>query len=313
MSKQIMFGQKAMNEIMEGINIFANTVGVTLGPKGRCVIYDKEQAVPTITKDGVTVAKEVELEGFQELGCSLIREVSSKTSDTVGDGTTTAIIIAQKMMLEGQKLVAAGHNPLTIKQGMDRAVSSVVAHLESHKKHITEPSEIAEIATISSNGDKTIGDIIAEAIDQIGQDGVITVEESQTIDTYLKIIEGVKINQGYLSHQFLTDDIDIKLQNPYVLVTDKRIQSLREIESILNEIGETDRPLFVFCEDMVSEALQTLIFNNNNGTLLSCAVKAPSVGEKRSSIIEDVAILTGATFVTEKTGISLSELFNFGW
>jgi len=308
-AKEIKFSQDALSQISEGIDLFAKTVGVTLGPKGRHVIYDKSFATPTVTKDGVTVAKEIELEDkFQDLGCRLIREVASKSSDTTGDGTTTATILAQFIVKEGIKLVVAGHDPNMIRAGMRRAVDLVVKDLREKTKQVKDPKDIYQVALISSNGDEEIGGMIAEALDKIGQDGVITVEESQSIDSSLKIIEGIKIDQGYLSSDFLKDDVKVELEKPYILVTDQKISSLHTMANVLNEVAETDRPLLIVADDVVKEALQTLILNHRKEILVSCAIKGPGVGDKKRDVISDIAIMTGATFATKDLGIALPNL-----
>jgi chaperonin GroEL len=307
--KEIKFGQDAMNSILHGSELFSKTVGITLGPNGRNVLYDKSFVCPTVTKDGVTVAKEIDLENhFENIGCQLIKEAASKSSDVTGDGTTTTTILAYEILKEGNKLIAAGHNPIDIVSGIKKATSSVIDFLHAHKKFVCDKQEIEHIGFISSNGDREIGNMIAEAIDMIGQDGVITVEESQSIESSLNVIEGVKIESGYISTDFLGDEISIEFENPYILTVDKKISTFRDMADILNQIIEEDRPLLVICENIISEALTTLIMNNKNNVLKSCAVRAPSVGEKQRDIIKDISIITGGSFISDELGMSLKTI-----
>lgn len=306
--KEIKFSSEARQEIFDGIDLFAKTVGVTLGPRGRNVIYDKSFAVPTVTKDGVTVAKEIDLEGFQDLGCRLVREAAAKTSDTTGDGTTTATVLTRAILKEGIRLVAAGHDPKMIKSGIDQATEYLVEYLMEKSKTVKTADEIYKIAKISSNGDEEIAAMIAEALDKVGQDGVITVEESQSISSYLDVIEGIKIDAGYMSPAFLKTEVNVVLEHPYVLVTDQKIQTFKAMESLLNQIIEEGQSLLVVCDDATQEALSTLIFNNSSEILTSCAIRGPGVGEKKADVIKDIAILTGATPVSRELGLSLSDL-----
>jgi chaperonin GroEL len=306
MAKDITFN---LDSIVKGMALFSKTVGTTLGPKGRNVIYDRGEA-PTVTKDGVTVAKEIELsDPLQNLGCSLLRVGAAKTSDTAGDGTTTATVLGYEMVREGYKLVCAGHNPVALKSGMDKAVAQIKTWLKGKRKIVKEPREVAQIATLSSNGDTQIGTLIADAMDMIGQDGVISVEESQSVETYMKIIEGLKIDAGYISPEFLRDgETRVELQNALILCTDIKIHSLHDVEDVLNQAIMAKRPILFVCDSFVDDALKTFTFNHKKKILEGCALRVPGVGDKKREVIRDIAIATGSQFITRDLGLSLKEV-----
>ena len=307
-AKEIHFSTTARQDISRGVNILANAVKVTLGPKGRNVIINKSFGSPTITKDGVTVAKEIELENkFENMGAQMVKEVASKTSDKAGDGTTTATVLAQAIYNEGIKLVAAGHNPMEIKRGVDFAVIKVVEELKKMSKPTKGKSDIAQVGTISANGDKEIGDIIAEAMDKVGKEGVITVEEAKAMDTTLDIVEGMQFDRGYLSPYFVTDAdrMEANLEDPYILIHEKKISNMKDMLPLLEQIAKGGKPLLIIAEEVDGEALATLVVNKLRGTLHVCAVKAPGFGDRRKAMLEDIAVLTGGKMIAEDLGLKL--------
>src|SRR5512147_181879 len=307
-AKEIIFDQKARDAILKGVNTLADAVKVTLGPKGRNVVIEKSFGSPTITKDGVTVAKEIELENkFENMGAQMVKEVASKTSDVAGDGTTTATVLAQAIYREGSKLVAAGHNPMDIKRGIDKAVESVVAELKKLSKPTKDHKEIAQVGIISANGDESIGNTIAEAMDKVGKEGVITVEEAKGLETTLEVVEGMQFDRGYLSPYFVTDPerMEVVLDDPYLLINEKKISNMKDLLPILEQIAKTGRPFIMIAEDVEGEALATLVVNKIRGTLQCVAVKAPGFGDRRKAMLEDIAILTGGKVIAEELGIKL--------
>jgi len=307
-AKELKYDVKAREAIMRGVDTLANAVKVTLGPKGRNVIIDKTFGSPTITKDGVTVAKEIELEDkFENMGAQMVKEVASKTSDVAGDGTTTATILAQAIYREGSKLVAAGHNPMAIKRGIDKAVETVVAELKKISKATKDQKEIAQVGTISANNDATIGNIIAEAMNKVGKEGVITVEEAKSMETTLEVVEGMQFDRGYLSPYFVTDPekMTVNLENPLILIHEKKISSMKDMLPVLEQVAKMGRPLLIVAEDVEGEALATLVVNKLRGTLSAAAVKAPGFGDRRKAMLEDIAILTGGTVLSDDLGIKL--------
>ncbi len=308
MSKELLFNESARSSILRGVNVLANAVKVTLGPKGRNVVIEKSFGAPLITKDGVTVAKEIELENkFENMGAQMVKEVASKTNDDAGDGTTTATVLAQAIFREGSKIVTAGHNPMMIKKGIDKAVEAIVAELKKMAKPVKENSEIAQVGSISSNNDKVIGDLIAEAMKKVGNEGVITVEESKTAETELDVVEGMQFDRGYLSPYFITnaERMEAVLEDAYVLVYDKKISSMKDMVGLLEAVAKQGKPLLIISEEVEGEALATLVVNKLRGTLHVCAVKAPGFGDRRKSMLEDIAILTGAEVVSEELGNKL--------
>jgi len=310
-AKDIRYSEKARESILAGVNALANAVKVTLGPKGRNVIIEKSFGSPVITKDGVTVAKEIELEDkFANMGAQMVKEVASKTSDVAGDGTTTATILAQAIYAEGSKLVAAGINPMALKRGIDKAVESVVDKLRTISKPTKDQKEIAQVGTISANNDPTIGNIIAEAMDKVGKEGVITVEEAKSMETSLDVVEGMQFERGYLSPYFVTDPekMECALEDPYILIHEKKISNMKDLLPILEQIAKMGRPLMIIAEDVDGEALATLVVNKLRGTLQACAVKAPGFGDRRKAMLEDIAILTGGTMIAEDLGIKLENI-----
>jgi len=309
--KQLKYDAKAREAILAGVEKLSRAVKVTLGPAGRNVILDKKWGSPTITKDGVTVAKEIELvDPFENMGAQLVREVASKTSDTAGDGTTTATLLAETIYRLGLKNVTAGANPMQIKRGIDKAVELVVADIAKQSKKVKEHNEIAQVATISANGDKTIGEIIADAMDKVGKDGTITVEEAKTIETTLDVVEGMQFDRGYISPYFVTnaETMECVLEDAYILIHEKKISSLQDLLPLLQNIAKTGKPLLVIAEDVEGEALATLVVNKLRGTLQCCAVKAPGYGDRRKAMLEDIAILTGGKCLTEDLGIKLENV-----
>jgi chaperonin GroEL len=311
MAKELKFDQDARNAILEGVNILANVVKVTLGPKGRNVVLEKSFGSPVITKDGVTVAKEIELEDhFQNMGAKMVKEVASKTSDTAGDGTTTATLLAQAIYREGYKVVAAGANPMDVKRGIDQAVEEVVKELKKLSKPVKEQKEISQVGTVSANNDRTIGDIIAEAMNKVGKEGVITVEEAKGMETTLEIVEGMQFDRGYISPYFVTDPekMEAVLEDPYILLFEKKISNMKELLPILEQVAKTGTPLLIIAEDLEGEALATLVVNKLRGTLKCAAVKAPGFGDRRKAMLEDIAILTGGTAIFEDVGIKLEKM-----
>jgi chaperonin GroEL len=310
MAKQITLGEQSRAAILRGVNKLADTVKITLGPKGRNVVLDKKFGSPTITKDGVTVAKEIELkDAMENMGAQMVREVASRTSDIAGDGTTTATVLAQAIFREGVKTVAAGANPMALKRGIDKAVERATREIKKTSKPVTEDM-IAQVGTISANGDETIGKLIAEAMQKVGKDGVITVEESKTIETALEVVEGMQFDRGYLSPYFITDaaTMEAVLENPVVLLSEKKISAMRDMLPILEEVAKLGRPILIIAEDVEGEALATLVVNKLRGTLNVAAVKAPGFGDRRKAMLEDIAVLTGGKVISEELGIKLENV-----
>ncbi len=309
--KQILFSDEARRAIQRGVDQLANAVKVTLGPKGRNVVIDKKFGSPTITKDGVTVAKEIELEdNYENMGAQMVKEVAEKTSGAAGDGTTTATILAQAIYREGLKNVTAGANPMALKRGIDKAVIAVVEELGKFSKPIKDKKEIAQVATLAANSDQTIGDQLAEAMDKVGKDGVITVEESKTVATSLDIVEGMQFDQGYLSPYFVTDTerMEAILEDPYILIHEKKISAMKDLLPLLESIAKSGKPLLIIAEEIEGEALATLVVNKIRGTLSTCAVKAPGYGDRRKAMLEDIAVITGGKAITEDLGIKLENV-----
>ncbi len=310
-AKEIHFTNDARAEILRGVDTLSNAVKVTMGPRGRNVVLEKSWGSPVITKDGVTVAKEIELEDkFENMGAQMVKEVASKTSDVAGDGTTTATVLAQAIYREGVKLVTAGVNPMDLKRGIDKAVVTVVAALEDLSQPTQAQKEIAQVGTISANGDTTIGDIIAEAMEKVGKAGVITVEEAKSLDTSLEVVEGMQFDRGYLSPYFVTDPerMEVVLENPHILIHEKKLSNMKDLLPVLEQVAKTGQPLMLIAEDIDGEALATLVVNKIRGTLNVCAVKAPGFGDRRKAMLEDLAILTGGRAVMEDLGIKLEQL-----
>ena len=310
-AKQMMYDMEARQKILAGIAKLSKAVSSTLGPCGRNVILDKKFGSPTITKDGVTVAKEIELPcPFENMGAQMVREVASKTSDIAGDGTTTATLLAEAIYREGLKNVTAGANPMAIKRGIDKATKAVVEAIAKQSKRVKDPSEIAQVATISANGEAEIGAIISEAMDKVGKDGTITVEEAKTLETTLDVVEGMQFDKGYLSPYFVTnaEEMECALENPYILIFEKKISSLNDMLPLLQGVAKTGKPLMIIAEDVEGEALATLVVNKLRGTLQVCAVKAPGFGDRRKSMLEDIAILTGGKMISEDLGIKLENV-----
>jgi chaperonin GroEL len=308
MAKDIVFDVRAREAILRGVNILADAVKVTLGPKGRNVVIEKSFGSPTITKDGVTVAKEIELENkFENMGAQMVKEVASKTSDVAGDGTTTATVLAQAIYREGAKLVAAGHNPMDIKRGIDKAVSAITAELKNLAKPTKDKKEIAQVGTISANGDTTIGNIIADAMEKVGKEGVITVEEARGLETTLEVVEGMQFDRGYLSPYFVTDPerMEVVLNDPYILIHEKKISNMKDLLPVLEQVARSGKPLLIIAEEVEGEALATLVLNKIRGTLNVCAVKAPGFGDRRKAMLEDIAVLTGGQLLSEELGLKL--------
>jgi chaperonin GroEL len=310
MAKQIVYGEQSRQAILRGVNQLADAVKVTLGPKGRNVVLDKKFGSPTITKDGVTVAKEIDLKDpLENMGAQMVREVASKTSDTAGDGTTTATVLAQAIYREGAKNVVAGANPMELKRGIERAVEVIVAGIKKQSRQV-KGNMIAQVGTISANSDSTIGTIIAEAMEKVGKDGVITVEEAKTLETSLEVVEGMQFDRGYLSPYFVTDPerMEVVLENPVVLIHEKKISSMKDLLPVLEQVARMGRPLLIIAEDVEGEALATLVVNKLRGTLQAAAVKAPGFGDRRKAMLEDIAILTGGRAITEDLGIKLENI-----
>ncbi|MGD9505510.1 MAG: chaperonin GroEL [Syntrophobacteraceae bacterium] len=308
MAKQLVYDVKAREALLTGINTLADAVKVTLGPKGRNVVIEKSFGGPNVTKDGVTVAKEVELEGkFENMGAQMVREVASKTSDVAGDGTTTATILAQAIYFEGSKLVAAGANPMALKRGIEKSVQAVIEELKKISKPTKDQKEIAQVGTISANNDATIGNIIAEAMNKVGKEGVITVEEAKGMETTLEVVEGMQFDRGYISPYFVTDPekMEVLLSDPLILINEKKISSMKDLLPILEQVAKMGRPLLIIAEDIEGEALATLVVNKLRGTLQVSAVKAPGFGDRRKAMLEDIAVLTGGTVISEEKGIRL--------
>ena len=308
MAKQLQFNSAARDALQRGVDKLANTVRVTLGPRGRNVVLDKKFGAPTITNDGVTIAKEIELENpYENMGAQLLKEVATKTQDVAGDGTTTATVLAQAMVHAGLRLVTAGANPMFLKRGMDRAAQAVIAELKKMSKPIKTPAEIANVATISANNDPEIGKLISEAMEKVGKDGVITVEEAKSLDTSLETVEGMQFDRGYLSPYFVTDPerMEAVLEDAYILIHDKKVASIKDIIPVLEKVSQVGKPLLVIAEDLEGEALATLVVNKLRGVLNICAVKAPGFGDRRRAMLEDIAILAGGRLITEEAGLKL--------
>ena len=311
MAKQILYSEDARRAILNGVDKLANAVKITLGPKGRNVVLDKKFGSPTITKDGVTVAKEIELEDpYENMGAEMVKEVASKTSDTAGDGTTTATILAQSIFREGSKNVTAGANPMALKRGIEKAVAEVIEQLKKLSRPIKDKKEIAEVATIAANSDTAIGNLIAEAMEKVGKDGVITVEEAKSMQTSLDVVEGMQFDQGYLSPYFVTDAerMEAVLEDPYILIHEKKISAMKDMIPLLEKIAKTGKPLLILAEDVEGEALATLVVNKLRGTLAACAVKAPGYGDRRKAMLDDIAILTKGKAISEDLGIKLENI-----
>jgi chaperonin GroEL len=311
MAKQLVFNEEARGAIKRGVDSLAEAVKVTLGPKGRNVVIDKKFGAPTITKDGVTVAKEIELEeAYENMGAQMVKEVASKTSDVAGDGTTTATILAQSIYREGLKNVAAGHNPMAIKRGIEKAVNVVVDSLQELSQETSGKEEIAQVASISANNDPAIGDLIADAMEKVGKDGVITVEEAKSLDTNLDVVEGMQFDRGYLSPYFVTDSdrMEVVLEDAYILIHEKKISALKELVPLLESIAQQGKPLLIIAEDVEGEALATLVVNRIRGTIRGAAVKAPGYGDRRKEMLEDLAVLTNGRMISEDLGINLESI-----
>jgi chaperonin GroEL len=309
--KEIKYSEEAREKMMKGVDTLADAVKVTLGPRGRNVLIEKSWGSPKTTKDGVTVAKEIELEDkFENMGAQMVREVASKTSDVAGDGTTTATILAQAVYREGSKLVAAGSNPMALKRGIDKAVDTVVTELKKLSKPTKEKKEIAQVGTISANNDAAVGDIIAEAMEKVGKEGVITVEEAKGMETTLEIVEGMQFDRGYVSPYFVTEPekMEAHLEEPYILLHEKKISNMKDLVPILEQIAKMGRPLLIIAEDVEGEALATLVVNKLRGTLKCAAVKAPGFGDRRKAMLEDIAVLTGGQVISEDLGVKLEKL-----
>ncbi len=308
MAKQLQFNEEARQALLKGVEKLSNAVKVTLGPKGRNVVLDKKFGAPTVTNDGVTIAKEIELEDpYENMGAQLLKEVATKTNDVAGDGTTTATVLAYSIIKEGLRRVAAGINPMEIKRGIARAVDVAVGEIKKTAKTIKEKEEIAQVASISANNDREIGELIADAMEKVGKDGVITVEESKSMETHLEVVEGMQFDRGYLSPYFVTnrDTMTTVLENPYILIHDKKISSMKDLLPILEKVAQAGKPLLLIAEDVEGEALATLVVNNLRGTLNVCAVKAPGFGDRRKAMLEDIAILTGGQVISEELGLKL--------
>ncbi|MCK4917904.1 MAG: chaperonin GroEL [Candidatus Omnitrophica bacterium] len=311
MAKQIAFDENARKAILNGVELLAKAVKVTLGPKGRNVLIEKKFGSPTITKDGVTVAKEIDLEDpYENIGAQLVKEVAEKTSDTAGDGTTTATVLAEAIYKEGLKNVAAGANPMALKRGIDMAVIAIIENLKKISKPVKDKKETTQVATIAANGDSKVGELIANAMEKVGQDGVITVEEAKSMDTTLDVVEGMQFDQGYLSPYFATDveKMETVLEDPYILLFEKKISNLKDLLPLLEKIARASKPLVIIAEDVEGEALATLVVNKIRGTFVCCAVKAPGYGDRRKSMLEDIAILTGGKSITEDLGLKLESV-----
>ncbi len=310
-AKMLKFNQEARDAILKGIAVLADAVTATLGPRGRNVVLDRSFGAPTVTKDGVTVAKEIELEDkFENMGAQMVKEVASKTSDVAGDGTTTATVLARQIYAEGIKMVVAGHDPMTLKRSIDRAVIAVVDELKKLSKETRDPKEIAQVGCIAANNDKTIGDVIAEAMNKVGKEGVITVEEAKGLETSLDVVEGMQFDRGYLSPYFVTDQerMETVLEDAYLLINEKKITNMKDILPVLEQIAKTGKPFIIIAEDVEGESLATLVVNKIRGTLQCVAVKAPGFGDRRKAMLEDIAILTGGKLIAEELGIKLDNI-----
>ncbi|HWA75642.1 MAG TPA: chaperonin GroEL [Polyangiaceae bacterium] len=310
-AKEIVYQERARNLILNGVNALADAVKVTLGPRGRNVVIEKSFGSPTVTKDGVTVAKEIELENkFENMGAQMVREVASKTSDVAGDGTTTATVLAQAIFREGSKLVAAGHNPMEIKRGIDKAVEVITEELKKLAKSTKDPNEIAQVGTVSANGDTTIGKLLSEAMEKVGKEGVITVEEAKSAETTLEVVEGMQFDRGYLSPYFVTDPerMEVSLEDCYILLSEKKISNMKDLLPVLEAIARQQKPLLIIAEDIEGEALATLVVNKLRGTLACAAVKAPGFGDRRKEMLKDIAILTNGQVIAEELGLKLENV-----
>src|SRR5438046_2112673 len=309
--KLVLFSADARAKVLRGVNILADAVTVTLGPRGRNVVLEKSWGAPTVTKDGVTVAKEIELaDKFENMGAQMVKEVASKTSDVAGDGTTTATVLARAIFTEGAKLVAAGQDPMSLKRGVDRAVTAIVEELKKLSKSTKGKDEIAQVGTVSANGDRTIGDMIAEAMEKVGKEGVITVEEAKSLETQLEVVEGMQFDRGYSSPYFVTDPerMEAVLEDAYILIHEKKISVMKDLLPLLEQISRAGKPLLVIAEEVEGEALATLVVNKIRGTLQCCAVKAPGFGDRRKAMLEDIAILTGGRMIAEELGLKLENV-----
>jgi chaperonin GroEL len=310
-AKEILYNEAARGVILSGVNQLADAVKVTLGPKGRNVVIEKSFGSPTVTKDGVTVAKEIELDNkFENMGAQMVREVATKTSDVAGDGTTTATVLAQAIFREGSKLVAAGHNPMEIKRGIDKAVEALVSSLKTMSKETRDPKEIAQVGTISANGDETIGKLLAGAMEKVGKEGVITVEENKTAETTLDVVEGMQFDRGYLSPYFVTDPerMVASVEDVYVLISEKKVTNMKDLLPVLEAIAKQQKPLLIIAEDVEGEALATLVVNKLRGTLSCIAVKAPGFGDRRKEMLKDISVLTGGQVISEELGLKLENV-----
>ncbi len=310
-AKQLIFDEVARQSLLKGVNKLARAVTATLGPKGRNVVLDKKFGSPTVTKDGVTVAKEIELEDpYENMGAQMVREVASKTSDAAGDGTTTATVLAEAIFREGLKNVTAGASPISLQRGIQKAVDAAVEHLAKIAKRVKDKEEIKQVATVSANWDSTIGEIIADAMDKVGKDGTITVEEAKSIETTLDVVEGMQFDKGYLSPYFVTnaESMETRMDDPYILIFEKKISTLKDMLPMLEKVAKTGKPLLIIAEEVEGEALATLVVNKLRGTLQVCAVKAPGFGDRRKAMLEDIAILTGGRFISEDIGIKLESV-----
>src|SRR5437899_873768 len=310
-AKIVRFGEDARTKVLRGVNILADAVTVTLGPRGRNVVLEKSWGAPTVTKDGVTVAKEIELaDKFENMGAQMVKEVASKTSDVAGDGTTTATVLARALYQEGAKLVAAGHDPMSLKRGVDRAVAAVIEELKRVSKDTKGREEISQVGTVSANGDRTIGDMIAEAMEKVGKEGVITVEEAKGLETTLDVVEGMQFDRGYLSPYFVTDPdrMEAVLEDAYILIHEKKISSMKDLLPLLEQVARAGKPLLVIAEEVEGEALATLVVNKIRGTFACCAVKAPGFGDRRKAMVEDIAILSGGRLIAEELGLKLENV-----
>ncbi|GIT73233.1 MAG: hypothetical protein Ct9H300mP28_30470 [Pseudomonadota bacterium] len=311
MAKQVIFAAENREKLLKGVNSLSNAVKVTLGPKGRNVLLDKSFGAPLVTKDGVTVAKEIELEDkLENMGAQMVKEVASKTSDVAGDGTTTATVLAQAIVTEGHRNLAAGANPMDLKRGIEQAVKAVTKQLHNISKSVTGSKEIAQVGTISANNDSTIGDIISESMEKVGKDGVITIEEAKSAETSLEVVEGMQFDRGYLSPYFVTDAdrMEVTLEDPYIILVEKKVSNMKDILPAIEQIVKTGNPFLLVAEDIEGEALATLVVNKIRGTLKCAAVKAPGFGDRRKAMLEDLAILTGGVVVSEEMGMKLEDL-----
>src|SRR5256886_733225 len=309
--KLVLFSADARAKVLRGVNILADAVTVTLGPRGRNVVLEKSWGAPTVTKDGVTVAKEIELaDKFENMGAQMVKQVASKTSDVAGDGTTTATVLARALFTEGAKLVAAGHDPMSLKRGVDRAVTAVVEELKKLSKSTKSKAEIAQVGIVSANGDRAIGDLIAEAMEKVGKEGVITVEEAKSLDTQLEVVEGMQFDRGYLSAYFVTDvdRMEAVVEDAYILIHEKKISVMKDLLPLLEQVARSGKPLLVIAEEVEGEALATLVVNKLRGTVACCAVKAPGFGDRRKAMLEDIAILSGGRLIAEELGLKLENV-----